>query len=118
MRHRVIDIALLICVVGLAVATWAAISQADGISAWKPCFGVSATIFFALAALTPHAPGATAARLLMSGWLMIAPWLLAFADLPIARWSHLITGSLIAVLSASQLLHRTALWAHRDASCT
>jgi hypothetical protein len=62
-RQRAIDIALLISVVGLAVATWAAISQADGLSAWKPCFGISATIFLALAALTPHVPWAATVRL-------------------------------------------------------
>jgi SPW repeat-containing protein len=105
-RHRAIDVALLICVVGLAIATWTAISHADRLSAWTPCFGVAATIFLALAALTPHALGAAAARLVMSGWLMIAPWLLAFADLPLARWSHLVIGCLIAAVSASQLLHQ------------
>ena len=63
MRHRAIDIALLICVVGLAVATWAAVSHAGRISAWKPCFGISTTIFLALAALTPHIPWAAATRL-------------------------------------------------------
>ena len=118
MRHRAIDIALLICVVGLAIATWAALSHADGIAAWKPCFGVSATIFLALAALTPHVPLATVVRLAMSGWLMIAPWLLALGDLPLARWSYFIAGSLIAVLSAPQLLHRAGLWANQDAHST
>jgi hypothetical protein len=114
-RHRVIDIALLAGVMGLAIATWAATSDADRLSAWKPCFGVTATIFLALAALTPHARGAVAARLVMSGWLVLSPWLLAFADLPVARWSHLVAGSLIAALTASQLRHRAALWTHQDA---
>ena len=116
-RHRSVDIALLMCVVGLAVATWAAISDADRISAWQPCFGVSATIFLALAAFTPHALGAAAARLMMSGWLIIAPWLLAFADLPLARWSYVITGSLIGVLSVPQLLRCTDFWTHQEANC-
>src|SRR6185437_13794339 len=113
-RNRVIDIALLVSVMGLAIATWAGASDASALSAWKLSFGLTATIFLALAALTPHALGAAAARFVMSGWLIMSPWLLAFADLPIARWSHMITGALIAVLSASQLLHRTALWAHQD----
>jgi SPW repeat len=116
-RHRAIDIALLVSVVGLTVATWAAISQTGGLSAWKPCFGISATIFLALAALTPHAPWAATVRLAMSGWIILAPWLLAFADLPLARWSHLITGTLIAALSAPHLLYRPAFPASDDASC-
>lgn len=104
-RYRTVDIALLMCVVGLAVATWAGISHADGTAAWKACFGVSATIFLALAAFTPHVPWAAAVRLAMSGWLMIAPWLLAFADVPLVRWSHLAAGALIALLSAPYLRH-------------
>jgi hypothetical protein len=116
-QNRVIDIALLLCVVGLAIATWTATSDADRLTAWKPCFGVSATIFLALAALTRHALGATAARLVMSGWLIASPWLLAFADLPVAKWSHLITGSLIAGLSAWQLLPRRPIWLRQDESC-
>jgi SPW repeat len=115
--HRAVDIAMLMCVAGLAVATWAAMSHAGRMSAWQPCFGISATIFLALAALTPHVPWAATVRLAMSGWIILAPWLLAFADLPLARWSHLITGTLIAALSAPHLLYRAALTASDDASC-
>ncbi len=117
-RNHAIDIALLICVVGLAVATWAAMSGVGDSITWRPCFGISATIFLALAALTPHTPWAMALRLVMSGWLMIAPWLLAFADVPLARWSHVITASLIALSSVPRLLHSPALSASQNASCT
>jgi len=54
----------------------------------------------------------------MSGWLMMAPWLLAFADLPLARWSYVIAGSLIALLSAPRFLRSAALLANQDANCT
>lgn len=117
-HNRAIDIAVLVCVVGLAVATWTAVSRTSGISTWKPCFTISATIFLALAAATPHAAWAAAVRLAMSGWLMIAPWLLAFADLPLARWSYVITGSLIALLSAPRFVRGAALLANQDANCT
>jgi len=117
-HHRAVDIAVLVCVVGLAVATWAAISDTGRTSTWRPCFTISATIFLALAAATPHATWAAAMRLAMSGWLMMAPWLLAFADLPLARWSHVIAGSLIAALSAPRLLRSPALLTNQDAGCT
>jgi hypothetical protein len=117
-QHRVVDIVMLMCVVGLAVATWAAMSHADRVSTWKPCFGVSAAIFLTLATLTPRVPWATAVRLAMSGWLMISPWLLTFADLPLARWSHLITGSLIAALSVPQLRHCAAFSANQEIQAT
>ena len=115
--HRAVDVAMLMCVAGLAIATWAAMSHAGRMSAWQPCFGISATIFLALAAITPHVPWSATVRLAMSGWIILAPWLLAFADLPLARWSHLITGTLIAALSAPHLLYRAALTASDDASC-
>ena len=106
-RHRVSDIVLLVCVIGLATVTWVT-SHTDGVSAWKPCFAVSATMFLALAALTPREPRAVAMRLALSGWLLAAPWLLVLADVPVARWSYLITGLLIAVLSTPYLRHRAA----------
>ena len=106
-RHRVTDVVLLVCVIGLATLTWVT-SHTDGVSAWKPCFAVSATMFLALAALTPHEPWAVAMRLALSGWLLAAPWLLVLADVPVIRWSYLITGLLIVVLSTSYLRHHAA----------
>jgi SPW repeat len=109
---------LLLCVIGLTMATWAAVSSADGVATWKFCFSVTATIFLGLAALTPRALWALGVRLTMSGWLMTAPWLLAFSDLPLARWSHLIAGLLIAVWSTPYFLYRTAHLADKDAPFT
>jgi len=106
-RHRVTDVVLLVCVIGLATVTWVT-SHTDGVSAWKPCFAVSATMFLALAALTPHEPWAVAMRLTLSGWLLAAPWLLVLADLPVTRWSYLISSLLIGVLSTPYLRHRAA----------
>src|ERR1700759_62010 len=104
-RHRVTDVVLLVCVIGLATLTWIT-SHSDGVSAWKPCFAVSATMFLALAALTPHELWAVAMRLALSGWLLAAPWLLGLADVPVTRWSYLIAGLLIVVLSTPHLWHR------------
>lgn len=103
-RYRAADIVLLVCAIGLTLATWTALSRVDGISAWKFCLGMSATMFLALAAVTPYDPCAIAVRLGMSGWLVVAPWLLSFADIPLARWSHLLTGSLIALSSAGRVI--------------
>jgi hypothetical protein len=106
-RHRVTDVVLLVCVIGLATVTWVT-SHTDGVSAWKPCFAVSATMFLALAALTPREPWAVAMRLALSGWLLAAPWLLVLADVPVTRWSYLIAGLVIVVLSTPYLRHRAA----------
>lgn len=103
-RQRALDIVLLVCMVGLAVATWAAISHADGpVGGWKDMVLVSVAMFLALAAVTPHERWALSVRLAMSGWLVTAPWL-AFEELPSARWACLIIGSLLAVLSAPEFL--------------
>jgi hypothetical protein len=112
-RQRAADIALLLCVIGLTMATWAATSDANGVFTngvfgWRACFGVVVTLFLTLAALTPHDTRARALRLAMSGWFVMAPWLLALADIPGARWAYLAAGSLTAILSTPHFLHRTA----------
>src|SRR4051812_25558648 len=106
-RHRVTDVVLLVCVIGLATLTWVT-SHIGRVSAWKACFAVSATMFLALAALTSHEPRAVAMRLALSGWLLAVPWLLVLADVPVTRWSYLITGLLIFVLSTLHFRHRAA----------
>ena len=105
-RHRAVDIVQLGCVAALAVVTWAAIPHASGDVAWKHCLIVTVTTLFALAAVTPHEPRSVSMRLVMSGWLAIAPCLAAFEELPAARWAYWIAGSLIAVLSAVDVLPR------------
>lgn len=117
-RHRGDHIVLLLCVIGVITATWAAMSHANGVATWKFSSGVSVTIFLGLAALTPHAAWATGLRLVMSGWLVIASSLLAFSDVPLAAWSHLIAASFIGVWSAPYFLRRMALSADQDASFT
>lgn len=116
-RHRGDDVVLLVCVVGLVVATWAALAQANRVATWGLGFGVSVTIFLALAALTPRTPWAMATRLAMSGWLVVAPWLLAFADLSIARWSHVLASSVIAALAMRGFLYRAVRLPNGEASC-
>jgi len=105
-RDHATDLVLLVCVVVLAIATWAAISGADRVVAWEHCLAVSVTMFLALAAVTPHQACAIAMRLAISGWLMAAPWLLDFAQMTAARWAYWIAGSIIAALSAPGLLPR------------
>jgi SPW repeat len=114
-RHRAVDMILLMCVVGLAVVTSAAIPHAAQDVAWKYCFGVAVSMFLALAAVTPRDSWAISLRLATSGWLIAAPWLLAFADVSLARWAHLIAGSLIAVLTAPALFPRVASHPIKDA---
>ena len=103
-RHRSVDFVLLICVIGLMLTTWAALSGLEGISGSRVCFVIAATTFLALAAITPREPWAGQVRLAMSGWLVMAPWLLALADIPLIRWSHLFTGAVIALLSTVSLM--------------
>ena len=110
-QRRADDIVLLVCVVGLAMATWAAVSGGDGVSGSKVCFGVLATMFLSIAALTPRAFWAVVVRLAMSCWLVVAPWLLTLAANPLVRWSYLLASSLIAAMSLPHLL-RHAVWAN------
>jgi hypothetical protein len=105
-RHRAVDIVQLGCVATLAVVTWAAIPHASGDVAWKHCLIVTVTTLLALAAVTPHDSRAVSMRLVMSGWLAVAPCLAAFGGMPAARWAYWIASSLIAVSSALDVLPR------------
>lgn len=107
-RNPAVDIVLLVCAVGLAVATWAALTRTDAVGPWRHCVAVVVTMFLVLGAITPHEVWAASVRLAMIGWLMAAPCVLAFEELSPARWAYWITGALIAVLSAPDLL-----WAQR-----
>jgi hypothetical protein len=98
-RHSGLDVVLLVCAVGLAVATWATIPNSDGVVAWKHCFFISVIMLLALATVTPDRARCISMRLAMSGWLVAAPWLLGLEQMPAARWACWIAGLLLAVLS-------------------
>lgn len=98
-KYRLTDLVLLLAAVCLALSTWAWLSGSAGVPLWKPYLSVFATFFLALAALTRHPLWSASIRLLASGWIIAAPWLLGFADIASAQRTYLAIGALIAAMS-------------------
>ena len=93
------DTVLLACAIGQMLVTWATLAHGEGVPIWKPIVSVAVTMLLTLAALTPHELRAAALRRITAGWLLAAPWVLAFYEIAVARWFYLISGTLIASLS-------------------
>jgi len=84
-EHRFADVIVLLAVVCFAMATWSCLAAA-GAPLWKLYLSVLASVILGLAALTRHAYWAGWKRLLMGGWIIVAPWLLGFADRAPRTW--------------------------------
>ena len=106
---RLGDLVLLVCAIGVALVTWATLSRAGGEPLWKPVCGVAATLLLTLAALTPRDAWAITMRRVIGGWLMAAPWVLAFAEVSAARWAYVLSGAVIAGMSMSRLPGRAGI---------
>jgi hypothetical protein len=98
-KHGFVDLGVLLAVVFVALVTWSCLADAASVPLWRTYTSVGLTVLFALAALTRRPHWAAAIRCLMGGWLMIAPYALAFADILPARWAYLATGIVLMTLS-------------------
>jgi|SRR5271165_3457518 len=98
-ENRVANIAVILSGVYLALVTWSGLSGSAGIALWKAYFAVLATMFLALASLTRHPRWGVWFRLLMVGWIIVTPYLLAFADQSRLSRSYLMIGILLAAVS-------------------
>ena len=98
-EHLSADIVVILSVVYLALATWSCLSGSSGIPLWKCYSAVLTTMFLALATLTRRPYWAALFRLLTAGWIVAAPYLLAFTEFgPLPR-TYLMIGGLIAAVS-------------------
>lgn len=61
----------------------------------------------AVAALAAFAEWEEWASGVLGAWLIVAPWVLGFAGIAVALWTHLVLGALALVMSA------WALWEYR-----
>jgi hypothetical protein len=114
-EHDLADIAGLLAVVGLALVTWSYLADAVAMPPWRTYTSVGLTILFALAALTRRSHWAASIRFLMGGWLIVAPYLLGFADIAPAAWAYLTAGAVLVTLSMPASIWRLAA-ARRPAS--
>jgi hypothetical protein len=110
-EHGLADVATLLAVVWLAVVTWSSLAGMAVVPLWKPYVCVALTVLFSLAALTRHARWARSIRLLLGGWLVVAPFLFRFDGIAPALWSHVAFGLLLVFASAPGII---GLWAERQ----
>jgi len=110
-EHGLVDVATLLAVVWLAVVTWSSLAGTAAVPLWKPYACMALTVLFSLAALTRHARWARSIRLLLGGWLVVAPVLFRFDGIAPALWSHVTCGLLLVAASVPGII---GLWVGRQ----
>lgn len=93
------DLAVLVGVICVALATWLCFAGSMGAPAWKPWLSVAVGLVLALAALTRHPGWARRFRSAVCFWAVTAPALL-FASGAGMAWMCLGIGALVGVVAA------------------
>jgi hypothetical protein len=97
--HGLADFMVLLAVVVLGLVAWVCLSDATSPARWKVFFQFMPAVVFALAALTRHPSWAMAFRFLTGGWVVVAPFILGFADISLAVRADLAIGVLVIMAS-------------------
>jgi uncharacterized membrane protein HdeD (DUF308 family) len=89
----------------LLVTPWLAGYAAAPTAAWSAWItGVAIAVVAAVGLrMTSAARGAAWVNLVLGLWALIAPWLLGFAPVTSAMWSHVLLGALTAIAAAAEL---------------
>jgi len=102
------DLANLVLALCLFVSPWGVGFATEMAPAWNAWIVGAALALLAVATLSEFAEWEEWANMALGFWLVISPWLLAFAANLNAMWTHVVIGVLVAALSA------WALWAYRQ----
>jgi len=94
----------------LLVMPWAAGFAAEQMAAWTAWITGAAIAVFAIVAMVGYATAGTWANLVLGAWAIAAPWLLGFAAIASAMWSHVAIGALVALSAAA------GLWSEHQSS--
>jgi hypothetical protein len=86
---------MLLAVVLLALATWSYLGDGASVPPWKAFADVALAGLLALAALTRQPDWAISMRFLTAAWIIAAPYLFGFADIPSALRAHVAIGTLL-----------------------
>jgi hypothetical protein len=92
-------------VLGLALALlpWLAGFTAETPAAWTAWGTGAAMALLAIAGLAGYAFVASWLNLAAGVWAIVAPWLVGFAAITAAVWSHVVVGLLVAIAAAIEL---------------
>ena len=100
-RHdSVADVVMVLAVVCLALVTWSYLGDAASVPLWKPYASVALAMLLTLAAMTRQPHWAISMRFLTGVWIIVAPYLLKFADIAPALSAYLAIGVLLATIAS------------------
>jgi hypothetical protein len=94
-NHSVADVVTLLAVVCLALATWLYLGNGASVPLWKAFASIALAGLLGLATLTRQPHWATSMRFLTAAWMIAAPYLLGFADIPSALRANMAIGAML-----------------------
>jgi len=94
-NHGVADVVTLLAVVCLALATWSCLANGASVPLWKAFASIALAGLLGHAALTRQPHWATLMRFLTAAWMIAAPYLLGFADIPSALRANMAIGAML-----------------------
>jgi hypothetical protein len=98
-EHGIADLVMLLAIVFLAVLAWSCLSDAAIVPLWKLYISIAVSWVLALATLTRRLDWSASIRFLTGGWIIAAPYLLNFSNMPQERWAYLAIGMTITIIS-------------------
>ena len=93
--HSVADVVTLLAVVCLGLATWSCLANGASVPLWKAFASIALAGLLGLATLTRQPHWATSMRFLTAAWMIVAPYLLGFADIPSARRANMAIAAML-----------------------
>ncbi|RWH82158.1 MAG: hypothetical protein EOQ86_09295 [Mesorhizobium sp.] len=98
-----LDVVNIIAGIALALSPWLLGYAADAVAVWHAFIAGVITVLIAARALVAFHKYEEWANLVVGLWIVAAPWVLGFAGLAAAMWSHVIAGVVVAALAAASL---------------
>ncbi|WP_439579588.1 SPW repeat protein [Elioraea sp.] len=87
----------------LALAPWLVGFAAETPAAWTAWITGAVMVLVAFAGFAGYAFAASWVNLAAGVWAIVAPWLVGFAAIAGAMWSHVVLGILVAIAAAIEL---------------
>ncbi len=87
----------------LFISPWVLGFTGETAAAWTAWLTAIVIAGLALAAIVQTAEWEEWAALVLGAWLVMAPWIVGFATIAVALWTHVVIGILVAALSVWEL---------------
>ncbi|WP_027163555.1 SPW repeat protein [Mesorhizobium sp. WSM1293] len=101
--RRALDVVNILAGIALALSPWLLGYAADAVAVWHVFIAGVITVLIAARALVAFHKYEEWANLVVGLWIVAASWVLGFAGLAAAMWSHAIAGAVVAALAAASL---------------